>query len=349
MKVNLIGFNHSTGRGVGFYTQFLAEYLQKKGVKITNQNPDLVHYPFFDPFYPTLKSHNCPTVITIHDLTPLVLPKMYPQGFRAKINLLRQRIAIGGNHVFTDSNASKKDLIRYFHLADNQISVIPLAIDPAYYDGSPPFPLSKGEFQRGMPDLPKQFVLYVGGANPNKNLINLSKACAANNIPLVLAGSEFTKPPQRTFSFKRLLSIQKSHPEILTHEYLAPKIQSGEVIALGFVPTKELKVIYKLAALYVQASFYEGFGLSLLEAMATKCLTLSSDQGSLHELKTKESLIFDPYDQHSLTQEIKKALNLSSKEKKAIIDSQYQKSKEYSWDKTAELTIRSYKQALDNK
>lgn len=343
MKVNLIGFNHSTGRGVGFYTQFLAEYLQKKGVKITNQNPDLVHYPFFDPFYPTLKSHNCPTVITIHDLTPLVLPKMYLQGFRAKINLLRQRIAIGGNHVITDSNASKKDLIRYFHLADNQISVIPLAIDPAYYnpghsrEGGNPY------------SLPKQFVLYVGGANPNKNLINLSKACAANNIPLVLAGSEFTKPPQRTFSFKRLLSIQKSHPEVLTHEYLAPKIQSGEVIALGFVPTKELKVIYKLAALYVQASFYEGFGLSLLEAMAAKCLTLSSDQGSLHELKTKESLIFDPYDQLSLTQEIKKALNLGSKEKKAITDSQYQKSKGYSWDKTAELTIRSYKQALDNK
>ncbi len=348
MKVNLIGFNHSTGRGVGFYTQFLAEYLQKKDLEITDQNPDLAHYPFFDPFYPTLKSHSCPTVITIHDLTPLVLPKMYPQGLRAKINLLRQKLAIGGNHVITDSNTSKKDLIRYFHLADNQITVTPLAIDPTYYHDAP-FPLSKGEFQRGILKLPKHFILYVGGANPNKNLVNLSKACTANNIPLVLVGSEFTKPPRRTFSIKRLLSIQRSHPEILTHEYLAPKIQSGEVIALGFVPTEKLKVIYKLAALYVQASFYEGFGLSLLEAMAAKCLTLSSDQGSLHELKTKESLIFDPYDQNSLTQEIKKALNLSSKEKKVIIDSQYQKSKEYSWDKTAKLTIQAYKQALDNK
>lgn len=340
MKVNLIGFNHSAGRGVGFYTQFLAEYLQKKGVEITNQNPDIVHYPFFDPFYPTLNSHSYPTVITIHDLTPLVLPKMYPQGIRAKINLLRQRLAIGGNHVITDSNASKKDLIRFFRLKNDQVSVIPLAIDKTYYTPS-------HSREGGNPyNLPPKFILYVGGANPNKNLIGLSKACSANNTPLVLVGSEFTKPPRSTFSFKKLLSIQKSHPENLTYEYLAPKIQNGEIIALGFVPTEKLKIIYRLATLYVQASFYEGFGLSLLEAMATKCLTLSSDQGSLHELKTRESLIFNPYDQNSLTQEMKKALNLSSKEKKAIIDSQYQKSKEYSWDKVADQTIAIYEKLI---
>jgi len=346
MKVNLIGFNHSTGRGVGFYTQFLAEYLQKKGVEITNKNPDLVHYPFFDPFYPTLKTHNCPTLITIHDLTPLVLPKLYPQGIRAKINLLLQRIAIGDSPIITDSYASRKDLIRYFHLTDNQITVIPLATDPIYYDAGQPFPLSKGESQGGISELPKKFILYVGGANPNKNLISLSKACSANNIPLVLVGSEFVKPARRTFSFKKLLSIQKSHPESLTHEYLTPKIQNGEIIAPGFVPTEKLKVIYKLATLYIQPSFYEGFGLSLLEAMSAKCLTLSSDQGSLRELKTNHSLIFDPSSQYSLTQEMKKALNLAPKEKKVIIDSQYQKSKEYTWEKTADQTLAVYKKSL---
>ena len=346
MKVNIIGFNHSSGRGVGFYTQFLCESLQKQGIEITDKNPDIVHYPFFDLFYPTLKSHPCPTVVTIHDLTPLVLSKMYPQGLRAKINLALQRLTIGDKAILTDSHASKKDLIRYFHLKDNQISVIPLATDPTYHNNASPFPLSKGEFQRGMPELPPKFILYVGGANPNKNLISLAKACAANNIPLVLVGSEFVKKPRETFSFKKLFSLQGTHPENETYLFLAPKIEKGEIIALGFVPTQQLKVIYKKATLYVQPSYYEGFGLTLLEAMASKCLTLSSNQGSLSELSTNLSLTFDPYDQVSFNSSLQKALQLTSTSRQKIIESQFKKAKEYSWDLAAEQTLSVYKSLL---
>jgi hypothetical protein len=176
---------------------------------------------------------------------------MYPQGIRAKINLALQRLAIGNTSVITDSHTSKKDLIRYFHLNDDQINVIPLAIDPTYYDITPPPPL-KLRGGRSYPiggdtdlHLPSSFILYVGGANPNKNLISLSKACEANNIPLVLVGSEFTKPPKETFSVKKLLSLEGTHPENETYQYLAPKIKNGEIIALGFVPTEQLKAIYK--------------------------------------------------------------------------------------------------------
>jgi alpha-1,3-rhamnosyl/mannosyltransferase len=346
MKVNLVGFNHSTGRGVGFYTEHLSQALQKKGVEITNKNPDLVHYPFFDLFYSTLRPHSCPTVITIHDLTPLVLPKMYPQGFRAKINLVLQRLAIGNSSVITDSHTSKKDLIRYFHLQDNQISVIPLAIDPTYYNKDTH--ASSRAYSRGDPvsNLPPKFILYVGGANPNKNLISLAKACEANNIPLVLVGSEFVKKPRETFSFKKLFSLQNTHPENETYQYLAPKIQNGEIIALGFVPTEQLKVIYKKATVYVQPSYYEGFGLSLLEAMASKCLTLSSNQGSLSELKSDNSLIFEPFSQASLNQELKNALDLKEFVREKIVASQFNKSKEYSWDLAAEQTLSVYKSLL---
>lgn len=348
MKVNFLGKDHSLGRGVGFYTSNLSKALEANGVVLTDKDPDLTHYPFFDLFYPTLPiSQSQPTVVTIHDLTPLVLPNLYPQGLRSKLNLFHQAYSVSQKSaIITDSNSSRKDLIRHFHLKDNQIFVAPLAVDPLYNTTSSMTTLKK--IQK-IYSLPTRFILYVGGANPNKNLLSLVKACHQNKIPLVLVGSEFTKDPSKTFSFKSLIGLQNIHPEAKTLHMVRKLIDGQKVLALGFVPTEDLVSIYKLASLAVSPALYEGFGIPLLEAMTAKCLSLSSNNSSLRELATDRMLTFDPYDQESLGKAISIALGISKSKKEQIITSAYNKSMEYSWDQTAKRTIAVYQAVLNKR
>ena len=87
-----------TVRGVGTYTRGLISALQKnKEIQIVSdrKQADIIHYPYFDLFFPTLTvDQNIPTVVTIHDVIPLIYPIQYPSGFKGKINFLRQMIFI---------------------------------------------------------------------------------------------------------------------------------------------------------------------------------------------------------------------------------------------------------------
>src|SRR5687768_14782067 len=91
IKVNLVT-GHSAGRGVGVYADNLQHAFQAlSNIQITDKNPDLVHYPFFDLFFTTLPwKKEKPTIVTIHDLTPLVMSGRYPKGIRGTIKLFFQ-------------------------------------------------------------------------------------------------------------------------------------------------------------------------------------------------------------------------------------------------------------------
>src|SRR5688572_16382289 len=115
----------SKGRGIGFYTQYLVESLKKytdtevvlletPGQK---EKVDLIHYPFFDFFRPTLKvSKDVPVVVTIHDVIPLLFPKHYPPGIKGRINLFRQKQALKKvKSVITDSQTSTNDVVEVFN------------------------------------------------------------------------------------------------------------------------------------------------------------------------------------------------------------------------------------------
>ena len=347
IKVKIEGGEHSAGRGVGFYRNNLVEALSKlDGLEIVGENPDLIHYPFFDLFYPTLPGKlSYPTIVTIHDLTPLVLPDFYPLGLRARLALFTQKCAIKHvSAVLTDSLNSKKDLIRFFHLDPDKVFVIPLAADPGYQrKPSRDFIRSiKRKYQ-----LPDRFLLYVGGINANKNLVRLAQAAINLNVHLVLVGGEFVKPPLETFSLKKLLGIQKIHPEIKQFQKLQQLISGSPLFhLLGFVSSDELNVIYRLASVYCQPSLYEGFGMPLLEAMTAGCPVVSSDTGSLPEIYPPEIHSFDPTNQKEIEQTLAKTLALSSKEKAKQIKAGIIKAGEFTWAKTAQLTYAVYRKNI---
>ena len=347
IKVKLEGEEHSASRGVGFYRQNLArELIKGDKIELVEILPDLVHYPFFDLFYPTLPQKlDYPTVVTIHDLTPLVLSNLYPLGLRARLALFAQKRALKHiSAVLTDSLNSKKDLVRFFHLDPDKVFVTPLAADPVYLQ-KPSAPLLKNIKEKY--HLPDKFILYVGGINANKNLVRLGEAAINLNTHLVLVGGEFVKPPVETFSIKRLLGLQRVHPEIRQFNKLKETVSNNPLfLTLGFVPTADLSAIYRLATLYVQPSLYEGFGLPILEAMSAGCLIVSSNAGSLTEIIPSESIIFDPASQPSIEKAISDALALSEKEKARLIKLGREKAKEFSWEKTAKLTLDVYRRVI---
>lgn len=333
IKVFLNSGIHSQGRGVGFYAENLGKALAKiNDVALTEKNPNIIHYPFFDLFYHTLPSKKTvPTIVTIHDVTPLVLAGRYPKGFRGTLNLFRQWYSLQSvAAVITDSENSKIDIEKYLRIPPEKVFVTPLAIDPIY---KKEIPEAKLKEVRKKYKLPAKFILTVaGGPNPNKNLPSLAEVTDRLDIPLVIVG-------------KGMLQEVKEpvHPELI--DMVRLKVYK-HLIMPGFVSNEDLSALYRLATLYVQPSFYEGFGLPLLEAMTAGCLIASSNTSSLPEIYHDKAITFNPHNLRSMEKAIKKALSLTPKEKQSQIIGAKSKAATFSWTKTAKATYSIYKKVL---
>lgn len=334
LKIFLNSGSHSKGRGVGFYAKFLSESLKKeKGIELTDKNPDLIHYPFFDLFYPTLPLKKIvPTVVTIHDLTPLVLSSLYPRGVKGSVNLLRQWFSLQSvSAVITDSVNSKQDLIKIFKLSPKKVFVTPLSVNPIYQQTLSD---KKVAFVKKKYSLPHKFILTVaGGPNPNKNLPALAQVTQDLQIPLVIVGGGVSKPAPSG----------KVHPEL---KDLVKLKQYSHLITPGFVPDEDLLTLYQLASLYCQPSLYEGFGLPVLEAMNAGCLVVSSRVSSLPEIYSRNTITFDPQDLEEMKKVLSHALNLTTKQKTILIKEAKTRAGDFTWKKTAQATIKVYRSVL---
>lgn len=338
-----IFFNHdrlhakSNTRGVGVYTRELSQALQKNFPQDeifseldSGIIPDLIHYPYFDPFTPTLKvSRTVPTVVTIHDLIPLRFPRHFPVGWRGRFSWLRQLSALRRvAHVITDSLASKNDILKITALPSDLVTVVPLGPNPSQKVG-----LGMSDKIASSYSLPPKYLLYVGDINWNKNVTGLIQAFAKINAPdlyLVLVGKVFSDRPDIP-EFRELASA------------LAKSGLSDRILLLGFVPSHHLSVLYSRATLYVQPSWYEGFGLPVLEAMKFGCPVASSSRGSLPELGGEAVSYFDPGKNMAKTI----ASLLQNPARRQILSAAgLVRAKEYTWEKTAQATHAVYAQVL---
>lgn len=329
IKVKIIGKGTSAGRGVGFYEENLVKALKsEKKIQLVTKNPNIDHFIFYDIFYKTLPSKfQRPTVVTVHDLTPLVLSNRYPKGIISSINMVRQWLTLRKvDAIITDSQNSKQDIIKLFWFPEEKIFVTPLAVSNAFHKQ-----VSETDKERlkKMYNLPDKFIISApGGPDPNKNLPNLAEVTERLGIPLVIVGSrlieEIKKPvPPELIDMVRL--------QVYPH-----------VIRPGFVSTEDLNVLYHMALCHVQASLYEGFGLPLLESMTAGCPAISSNTSSLPEIYHKDTITFNPQSISSMEKALRKFLKLTPKEKAKYVEINKQKSKEFSWSKTAKLTRNVY-------
>lgn len=295
---------------------------------------DLVHLPYFEPFFRSLPlRHKKKLVVTVHDLTPLIFSRHFPAGIRGKYSWQLQKLALKrADAIITDSHCSKNDIEKIAGISPKKIYVVYLAAAKEFkkiYDKKVLNDVKKKH------NLPKEFALYVGDATWNKNLPNLIRAAKRLGINLVMVGKALSET-----AYDRSNTWNADRIEI---ERL---VESDDNIRrLGFLSQEDLVAIYNLAKVFVMPSYYEGFGLPILEAMQSGCPVVCTNKGSLREVAGNASIFIEP-DEKSIANGIKKVwddeslrLELS---KKGI-----ENARKFSWEKTAKDTIGVYKKAIN--
>ena len=322
-------------RGIGSYTKHLVEQFRKGSANIDFEffeNPsspppvDLVHYPYFDLFFHSLPiSKKASRVVTIHDVIPLVFPQHFSSGIRGNINLLLQKLALKNvDAIICDSQTSKKDIINKLSVPQDKIHVVYLAPGPKFKKISDKNKLSAVAKKY---KLPQKFVLYVGDVNWSKNIPNLLKAVKRTNVNLVMVGEALTdKFLPETKSINNLISELKI---------------VNRVLKTGYVKDDDLVAIYNLTQVTVLPSFYEGFGLPVLESMVCGTPVVCSENSSLPEIAKNFATFCDPEDPNNISKKINLAIN-AKKDVKKIINY----ANKYTWRKVAYETVEVYKNLL---
>ena len=333
-------------RGAGFYLENLKTALVKyysqneykfftRGEKLP-EDVDLVHFPYFEPFFlalPIYKKYL--TVVTVHDLTPIVFKKHFPRGLKGELKWQMQRYALKkADAIITDSNCSKRDIVKRVGVPAERVSVI-------YLSAGEEFKVihsSESAVQdlREKYNLPEKFVLYVGDVTWNKNLPRLIEAVKSIGVPLVMVG-------------KALVSedFDKNNPwnkDLVKVQDLAKNDKN--IIRLGFIPTQDLIAIYNVATVFVMPSLYEGFGLPILEAMSCGCPVITAKEGSLEEVAGEAALYVDAYSKESIAKGIKEVFENPILQKK-LLQEGLKRVNEFSWKKTAAETLEVYKKVTE--
>jgi len=336
-------------RGIGSYTKNLIEEMQlikadDFSVKLvengqTPKDCDLTHYPYFDLFFLTLPLvKTLPIIVTVHDVIPLIFPKRFPPGIKGKAKFQIQKFSLKSvKAILTDSQVSKDDIVNYLDFPRQKIFVVPLAPGKE-------FKKLKVESEKGslreIPSelkvkkkyrLPDNFILYVGDVNYHKNIPGLIKAFSKldRSFNLVLVGKAFGEGDLKETG--QMVQLIKSLN------------LDDRVMRLGWVFQNDLPAIYNLANVYCQPSFYEGFGLPVLEAMACGVPVVAAKVASLPEIAVKAGVLVDPYDIDSIARGIKEAVaNRNELIRKGLVQA-----KRFNWKKTARQTFQVYKKVFE--
>ncbi len=329
-------------RGTGVYTRNLFHELEKLNnfqvdlvtVKDSLKDYDLIHYPFFDPFfltYPLIKTK--PTVITIHDLIPLKFPQHFSRGISGEIKWQIQKLSVKRSAaILTDSDASKNDIEKIIGYKKTAIYTIPLGV-------SSDFSIIKSDDiklkTKKRYSLPDNFILNVGDVNYNKNSEGLVTAFNLISdkykyLDLVLIGKGFTDPTPQLMNLKSMINNFGLE---------------GRIHRLTNVSLDDLVAIYNLADIYIQPSYAEGFGLPILEAMSCGCPVIASNIESHLEILPDEALIFNPKNIKDLVNTVEKLLTTEELKKKLIKAGLIQ-AKKFTWKTTAQRTLDVYKSLL---
>ena len=258
-------------------------------LSLAREGVRLVH----EPHYVLPPLIRCRSVVTIHDCIHLMFPQYLP-------NRLAYVYARGSmwsaarkaNKILTVSDASKRDILRFFNVAPEKVVVIHNAIDERFMSPADP---ERMDLVRQRYQLDHPFVLYVGNIKPHKNIERLidafgrARTLGPDNLKLIIIGDEISKYP----------GLRQS-----VHKHKLDK----HVRFLGFQPMETLAAFYRLARVFVFPSLYEGFGLPPLEAMACGAPVVTSNVSSLPEVAGGAALLVDPYDEEAIAAGIVRAV-----------------------------------------
>lgn len=287
---------------------------------------NLIHYPHFDA--PVLWGR-LPVVTTIHDAKYLVHPEFFTNLSRVKRLYMRFSFAQSLKRaagVIVVSQNTAQDLARLFHTPLSRLTVIHEAADPRFQ----PATTLAVQALREKYQLARPFLLTVGEYRPHKNHVGLIRAYANSQSrqthDLIIIGQAYQ---------------DYTEPQALVNQAGL----SEQVHFLTNVPFADLITFYTAADLFVLVSFYEGFGLPILEAMACGAPVLASSTTAAGEITGAGGILVDPNDTLAITHQIDAVL-LDPALRRQWIAKGNEWRQRYTWQQAAAQTLRLYRTVL---
>lgn len=262
-------------------------------------------------------------VTTVHDLISIVQPEL--QSFREKLvyNILVPKFLKEKDKIIADSYCTKNDLINRLNISEDKVKVIHLGVDERYrvIDDDE---ISSIMRQYGI-DYP--FILYVGTINHRKNL------------PLLL--KSFYRSKEHLPGHKLLCIGKMGWNSQGTIDLINQLNLADDVKIMGYIPDEHLPYFYNASDLFVFPSFYEGFGLPPLEAMACGTPVITSNTSSLPEVVGNAAIMVDPFDVAALSSAIEQCIK-NDELSGFLIKRGIARSKLFDWKNTAKNTLMVY-------
>jgi glycosyltransferase involved in cell wall biosynthesis len=286
------------------------------------QRLDILHATYSAPVWSA-----APMVLTIHDICYATNPEWFSQRDLQVLSSNVPRSIRAAAHVITDSQSARDQIVEYYKVPGSKISVIPIGPGPA----AEPISLEEAgvELAKLGIETKRPYLLAVGNLQPRKNLVRLLEAfqelvgSRGHDVDLIIVG------PRRF----RADDIVAAGAEM-----------ADRVRFTGYVTDRQLAAFYKCSTAFVFPSLYEGFGLPALEAMSHGVPVVCSNAGSLPEVTGDAALKFDPKSVETIIDSVDKVLS-DADLRKRLGAAGAARAREFSWTKSAELTLAVYNKA----
>ena len=292
------------------------------------QENRLWHAPHYNAPFFNGKSR---LVVTIHDLIHWIFRgRFFSKAQASYTRLLLQRIVKTAGKIIAVSNRTREDLISYFGAPPEKVRVIYEGVDPAYFNPPPTGERKKVLDKYG---LPENFFLYVGLIKPHKNvgrLVSIYKSMRQRRTieaSLVIVGKKDKKYPA---GYEELAGI---------------KTGEGIYYLTGVDSQSDLGALYASVMALVHPSLYEGFGLTVLEAMASGAPVIVSRAASLPEVVGEAGYFVDPLSDDSVVQALSE---MERKEalRKSLSEKGKKRAAQFGWKAAADETVKVYQEVL---
>jgi glycosyltransferase involved in cell wall biosynthesis len=289
---------------------------------------DLLHVQYTaPPFSP------CPIVATIHDLAFEHLPETFTRRSRMQLRQTVRRTARRAARVLALSEFSRRDIIETYGVDPKRVDVTPLAAPPHFAPVTNETELKRIRKYYG---IDADYILSLGSIQPRKNLIRLIEAYSClrrlrpeSKLPrLVLAGG-------RGWLDREIFRAAERNDF------------GKDILFIGYVPEQDLPALYSGAVCFVYPSYFEGFGLPVIEAMQCGVPVIAGNRTSLPEVTGRAGLLFDPFDTRALSEAMTRVID-DSDYRSQLRAQGLKRANDFNWKTTAQLTLQAYERAIES-
>ena len=267
-----------------------------------------------------------PALATFHDLSIYDHPEFHPQTRVLFMRREIQKALSRASALFAVSEFTRQSIIEQFNWPEDRVHTVLLGVDHDHY--APVQPEKSAQVLSGLGLKAKNYTLCVSTIEPRKNLDQLIRAYSRlpksirQACPLVIVGARGWRSEQ-------------------THALIKSCAEAGWLHYFGYLPQEQLPAVLANCALFVFPSLYEGFGLPVLEAMASGVPVLSSDISPVREFAGTTIRYFDPHDGESITTSLQSALD-DSEWRRVSAEQARRQSQEFTWSKTVQQLLQAY-------